>query len=1030
MNKRLLLLVLFLFLGVGSELLAQGASTTSSIVGKISDKAGSGLPSATVLAIHQPTGTTYGVTTRQDGKYNLTGLKVGGPYSVSITYVGYEKQELNLGYLALGQVLTLDVSLSESSIQTSTVLIEAGRSSVLNSGKTGAATGVSNEQIQKLPTISRSFQDFSKLSPLFSGSSLSAAGRNSRLNNIQLDGTQYNDLFGLGSTGAPGGQANTNPISLDAIDEFQVVLAPFDVRFSGFTGGGINAITRSGTNVYTGSVYYYMRNQDFAGKSPDAAKTKLSNFSDNQIGFRVGGPIIQDNLFFFVNGEVTDRVQPAINLPLSNAANFFKLDSAASFLTRVLKDTFGYNPGAYLGELDRERPSMKLFARIDYNLSSAHKLTLRNNLVSASDDIIDRTSRISFADQMYTFESLTNSTVLQLNSTLSNEMSNELNIGYTIIRDKRSVENKFPTIRVKTPISGTDMYAGTEQFSIANGLDQDIFEITDNFSYYLGDHIFTVGTHNEFFTFSNLFIRNFYGYYEFNSVQDLYQRKPSRYEYRYSLTGDPKQPAKFGAVQWGFYAQDEWTVLPTLRMNIGVRLDIPTFPDAPAQNDSVTKYFGDKGYSTSKVPSGNILFSPRLGFNWDLLGDRSTIIRGGVGVFTGRVPYVWISNQYSNTGVEFADISKTTPGFFVTDVNAQPKAGTSGLTAGSSTEINITDPDFKLPQVFRLNLGVDQKLPFNFTGSVDVLYTKSVNDPIYEDLNISGITDTLKDGRYYWGKRAASYFQRVMLLKNYSDASQTNISAQIQGEPIDNLNLNLGYAFGSAQDRNSVTSSQARSQFRYNLVPGNPNDPPLTTSNFEIRNRLFAAISYSYEWYPNAVTTISLFYNGQSGRPYSYFINGDVNGDGHDANDLLYIPSDLTDLNDKYIMTASEATLFLSYIERDEYLKENKGKIAERNGSREPWSEQIDLRLSQEVPSIMGHKFEITLDILNVANLINGDWGHLKYVPNQSDALLRLTSFDAATNKLKVTYSDKVDPLQKDNLLSRWQMQLGVRYTF
>jgi len=262
-----------------------------------------------------------------------------------------------------------------------------------------------------------------------------------------------------------------------------------------------------------------------------------------------------------VNGEVTDRVQPAINLALNNTSNYFKLDSAASFLTQVLKDTFGYDPGAYRGELDRNRPSLKLFARLDYNLSRDHKLTFRNNLVDASDDIIDRTSRISFADNMYTFESMTNSSVLQLNSTLGNEMSNELTVGYTIIRDKRTVDKKFPAIRVKTPISGTDMYAGTEQYSIANSLDQDIFEITDNFSYYLGDHIITAGTHNEFFTFSNLFIRNFYGYYEFNSVQDLYQKKPSRYEYRYSLTADPRQPAKFGAVQWGFYAQDEWTLL-------------------------------------------------------------------------------------------------------------------------------------------------------------------------------------------------------------------------------------------------------------------------------------------------------------------------------------------------------------------------------------------------------------------------------------------------------------------------------------
>ncbi|MBI2416337.1 MAG: TonB-dependent receptor [Ignavibacteriales bacterium] len=1040
MHKKLMFIALLLALVLPlKQVVAQGTTTSASVVGTVLDAQGNPLPGATVMAVHKPSGTIFGTSTRADGKYTLQNVRVGGPYEISCSFVGFNKFEESVKYLALSQVLTLNIRLAETNMQLQEMTVLGTKDPILNSGRTGAATSVSKEQIEKLPTINRSFQDFSKLSPLFSGSSLSAGGRNSKLNNIQLDGTQYNDMFGLGTSGTPGGQANTNPISLDAIQEFQVVIAPFDVRQSGFTGGGINAITKSGTNTYEGSVYFYDRNQDFVGKSPNAAKKKYAEFSEYQTGFRVGGPIMQDKLFFFVNGELTKKKTPNSNAALSTA-NASVLQGYANQISTFLRDSLGYNPGT-VDPYTANRPSQKLFFRFDYNLAENHNLTFRNNYVSADDDILQRYDRVSFDDRLYIFKNNTNSSVLQLTSTFGNQMANELIVGYTRIRDEREVDKAFPSLRIKTTVTGTDIYAGTEEFSIANRLDQDIFEITNNFSYYMGDHVMTAGIHFESFSFANLFIRNFYGNYTFNSVNDFLARKAASYSYRYSKTGEARFAPEFNAAQFGFYVQDEWSIMAGLKINAGLRFDIPTFPDAPAKNDSVAKYFGAQGLGTDVLPKSNILFSPRFGFNWDVFNDKTTMVRGGVGVFTGKIPYVWISNQYSNTGIEFADISKNNPKFFITDPNSQPKAGAivngDTVAAGGSTEINITDPDFKMPQVLRFNLGVDQKLPMNLTGTFDYMYSKSLNDVLYKDLNIGAPVSYLKDGRpVYTGSRIQSkYFQRVMYLTNTNEGYQSSISAQVQGEVLPGLNTNVAYALGTAKDYNSVTSSQAQSQFRYNPISGNPNDPKLTTSNFEIKHRILLSVSYDVEFIESYKTTFTVFYNGQSGRPFSYIYSNDANGDGHDQNDMIYVPAN----KDEYIYVASTpaaaatmADQFWAYVERDDYLKDHKGQIMERNAAREPWAQQWDFRVAQQIPipSLTGQSLEISLDILNVANLLNSDWGWLKQVSNQSNALLSYSGVDATTGKSKVVFTNKQDPYVVNDLLSRFQMQLGLRYNF
>jgi len=1058
--KKLLFEMLFIgvFFGILQVSLAQGI-TTASINGKVSALDGEALPSASVMAVHLPTGTVYGTTTRLDGKYNLTGLKTGGPYKVTVSFVGYKTQSTENVYLELAQNLQINFKMPEAAVTLNELTVTAEKSAILSQARTGAAQNVSEKSMQEIPTTSRDFQSFSKLSPLFSGSGLGAAGRSSRYNNIQIDGTQYNDLFGLGSTGTPGGQSGTNPISLDAISEFQVVIAPYDVRQGGFTGGGINAITRSGTNNYHGSVYGFGRNQNYAGQytAYSNVKTKkLDEFKDYQFGFRVGGPIIKDQLFFFVNGEKTIYSYPQPNLSLDNGFGGNTPDQLKA-LGQQFVDSLAKR-GFSAGSPDLpifEQPSTKLFVRLDYNLAENHKLTIRNNFVDAGSDKLYNyrsVSNLLFSTQPYLMSNMTNSLVAQLNSTFGNDMSNELVIGYTTIRDKRHGKTAdAPEILIKE-LNGTfSMFAGPDRYSSANKLDQDIFEITDNFSYYLGDHVFTVGTHNEFFSFSNLFARAAFGYYEYNSLSDFMNDKISFYQRVYSRFGDQRDPsavpaAEFSVNQFGFYAQDEWTVLPTLKITAGVRVDIPTIPSTPAKNDSLPLYFPQ--YRTDQIPSGNMLWSPRLGFNWDVSGDRTTQVRGGVGIFTGRIPYVWMSNNFGNTGMFTAEVRNSGQGIiFNPDPKSQYIAGDPGTGSPRlQSEIDIADPNLKLPQVMRFNLGVDQQLICGFVGTAEFLYTKNINEMLYRKGNLKDPAGTIADGRtkYQGNNSGGGNFLDIMELYNTSSGYQYNLMFQLQRNVERGVSINTAYTFGQAKDKNSLNSSQAQSQMRYNPIDMDPNNPSLTTSQWEVKHRVFASVSYAHEFFQNAPTTISLFYNGQSGSPFSFIVNGDLNGDGFDKNDLFYIPKDANDIlvgsisGGNFVPATAAGTTAAdldAFIQNDEYLSKNRGKISERNGAREKWQQYLDMRITQDIPDLWGMgTFQVSLDILNLPNLLSSSWGKVEnaglgtyelvtlkgFVTNNGVANTPVYSFSKRSNNSVYTISD---------IASRWRMQLGVRYT-
>ena len=728
----LLLLLLTAHLGWG-----QGA-TTASLNGAVTDAKGEPLPGATVLAIHTPTNTQYGVGTNADGRYNIQGMRVGGPYTIRVSFVGYQDVTKTGIVLALGETLRLDIPLSSSATELGNVVVTGRADPVINAGRTGAETNVSRAQINQLPTLNRNLNDFTRLTPQAAGGgSSSFGGANNRYNNITIDGAVNNDVFGLATSGTPGGQAGTNPIALDAIEQIQVVLAPYDVTLGSFTGAGVNAITRSGNNDFSASIYGFGRNQNTIGKSVTEPRVAADKFSNYQTGFRVGGPIVKDKVFFFLNGEIARVNTPLGYLPGgpdSRASN----DVINSIRTAALTSRYGnYDPGT-VGDVNQLTESNKIFGRLDFNLSENNTLTIRHNFVKAFTDNITRTgTNVRFSNNAYRFSNLTNSTVAELNSRFAGGFSNKLILTYTAIRDSRDVVGAAgPAYQISE--GGVTYSLGQERSSVANQLDQDIIEVTDNLTKSVGKHTITLGTHNEGFKFRNLFLNNGAGYYTFSSLANFQAGNASLVQASYP-TADGGE-AKFKAAQLGFYAQDEYTPTENLRLTLGMRIDVPVFFDKPGNNEGVATQFGQQ-YHTSNTPNGQVLYSPRIGFNWDVNNDSKVQLRGGTGIFSGRVPFVWISNSYTNSGLIQGSVSQNSTGtgaatqYLPVYTNINDIA--TKFSPVSTTQINLVSDNFKLPQVWRSNLAVDFRLPGDIVATLEGIYSKTVNDIYYKDINLT-----------------------------------------------------------------------------------------------------------------------------------------------------------------------------------------------------------------------------------------------------------------------------------------------------
>ena len=1051
MKTRFVHIFLFLLLALG----VQAQVTTSSMVGKVTDDKGEALIGATIVATHVPSGTTYGTVTNENGSYSLNNLRVGGPYNVVFSYVGYTETQENNVYLSLGQEFILNTKVSETGVALSEITVVGTKDNILNSKRTGASTNINKRQLETMPSLSRSLSDFTRLTPQANGSSF--GGANNRFNNITIDGAVNNDVFGLSGSGAPGGQANTQPISIDAIQELQVVLAPYDVTYGNFTGGGVNAVTRSGTNNTEGSVYFFTRNQNTIGKSV-LTNLKATEFKNNQMGFRLGGALIKNKLFYFVNAEV-GRISTPTTFNAGETGSSISL-ATAELIAKTAKEKWNYDVGSY-GVINTLTENNKFLVKFDYNINKNHQISLRNNYIKAFDDNMSRSGTFfRFGNNAYKFNNSQNITVAELRSKITNTISNNLIVGYSIIRDNRETQGSlFPQITINN-IDGkstNSVQFGSERSSTANELDQDIFEITDNVKFSKGNHQFTIGTHNEFFKFRNLFINNYNGRWDFNNVQDFVDNKPSRARATYSIVPGVDQPsAQFSAMQLGFYVQDEYKVSTKLKATIGLRLDVPIISDKPLLNTDIdtTSAFGD--LTTSNTPSGQLLWSPRLGFNYDASEDRSLQIRGGVGIFTGRVPFVWLSNQFSNSGKLFGTVdikdNANTPTNEVNNNNGfepiianQKNVG----TAAKTVEVNLVSKDFKLPQVLRFNLATDIKLPYGIIATLEGIYSKTLNNVVYSDINLKNSVAKIDTSYSHGADTRALYkssdkvnkaFTNVILLSNTNEGFNYSLTGQLSKQFDNGFSAMAAYTYGQAKSINDGASSTALSNWEFVQTSSAANNPDLAISNFQLAHRLIGALSYTFKYGRNEAfgTGINIFYAGRSGNHFSYIYNSssDFNGDGAFSNDLIYVPKSISEINLlPYTVggvTTSPADQWASlnaFIENDPYLKSRRGQFAERNGAVTPWEHQVDLRIIQDLGTNIGNKkhgLQLTFDIFNFTNLLNKDWGRQYFVSNQALSLLNID-----TAKKGFTYRN-TNPVgwSVSDFASRWQAQIGVRYTF
>lgn len=1053
-----------------SSFAIQAQVTTASLAGKVVDANKDFLPGAIITAKHEPSGTRYNSVSDVNGQFLMQGMRTGGPYVVEVTLLGYSKFIQKALTLQLGETQNITVTLSTDDKLLDEVVVTS-KLSQFDTKKTGAAINFNKEKIENMPSISRSIYDITRLTPqaVTSGSGMSFAGSNNRYNSFQIDGSVNNDVFGLASSGTNGGQSGANPISLDAIEEIQVVIAPFDVRQSGFTGGGINAITKSGTNTVHGSVYGYYNNQDFvgktAGKDVDDRK-KLSEQSKKTYGFSIGGPIVKNKLFIFANAEQEKETYPS-SYNVGDGSSITK-EEADKVMSHLKSLTGGYDGGGFSPQ-DIDTKSTKFLTRLDWNISSNHKATVRYSYLDAKKLNFSNTAKaLRFNDNGYNMNNKTNSFVAELNSNLSSSVFNEFRIAYTRVRDYREVMGQaLPYVKINLENSRS-IELGTERYSPANSLDQDIWALTNNTTWSTGNHVFTFGTHNELFKMRNLFIRENFGSYVYNSLDDFMTvgtaNEVAPYEYNYSfsredVTGSKDWAPTFKSMQLGFYAQDEWKVSDFLKLTYGLRIDIPIFFDKPGKNEkfnssSIAKEYG---VATNKMPKSQPLFSPRIGFRWNADEQGSTIIRGGAGIFTGRIPFVWLSNNYSNTGIEYSrtrlqskDMAAAVKDGF--KFQADPTKQYTPSNAMSS-EIDVVDKDFKFPQVLRFNLALEKQFGDGFKATLEGLYSKTLNNILYKNLVVQESGKTLNNG----GDRRPLYetltnpatkelytkdYTGVIYLTNTNKGYTYSVTGKIEKDFDFGLSTMLAYTFGRSKAMNDGTSSQALSNWSYNENWRGPNNPELSYSDFDTPHRIVGSVSYRKEYAKNFATTVSLFYNGQSGANYSLAYRNNMNNDGVSGNDVLYIPTDSELSNMKFKDLTSNGTTITGDEQRKalgEWINENKdlrsikGKYAERNSLRTAFEHHFDFHIAQDFYiNVNGrrHTLQVNFDILNVGNLLNHAWG-LYNSPGYSYTPITVASVDGdGVPTFQFTKPAGKNLYGISDYSSRWRSQIGVRYIF
>ena len=1075
------LLKLFFVLAVlfcaNPNIYAQG-NTNSSISGNVYDKDSQTLPGASILAVHTPSGTRYSASTDGTGNFSISNMRVGGPYKVTITFVGFSNFVDNDVYLQLGENKTFKVVLAEESNELQEVVVRTSRDNTFNSQRTGAQTVINSDKIKALPSLSRNISDFARLTPsaqLRGDDVLSIGGQNNRFNAIYIDGAVSNDVFGLAANGTNGGQTGVSPISIDAIEQFQVSVAPYDVKLSGFAGGAISAITRSGTNNFEGSAYFLNRDESLAAKTPPSlagtnGRQKLADFSAQTYGVRAGGAIVKDKLFYFVNYEKQDNETPQ---PFE-LSTYTGLSGNRLGELRTKLATYGYDPGSFENNV-RTLVSDKIIGKLDWNINDNHKLSFKHSYVKAEQFSPSRSSAtaISFINGSQLFNSVTNSTSLELNSRFGNKFSNNLVVAYTsVVDDRDAAGDPFPTVQIFDG-ANQSIFFGAEGFSTANLLDQKILTITDNFEINVGMNKITIGTHNEFSQSKNVFFGNNFGSYRYANLDAfLNDQKPNRYILNYSLIGgsgdDSQGAAEFGTKQFGFYLQNDMRLSNNFKLSYGVRVDVPVWEDGLGNSDFNNRTIplleaAGKNLQDARVGEGintTAHFAPRVGFNYDVNGKKSTQIRGGVGVFTSRLPLVWPGGTYNNNGVTQGAIQITSaaqmPVFNPNpSVDSQlsplpasfPRPG-SGRTGGN---IDLFAKDFKLPQVFKASFAVDQKLPLGLVLTSEITYNDNISAVKYEDLNIADASSNLTGAdtrpRYNANVRVDQSYLGIYLGSNTSEGKAYNVAFTLtknfRSDFIDG-NISGTYSYGKSTVLMDATSSQNSSQFRNNETVNGANFLTLSRSDFDPGRRIVSNGNATLKWSKFTKSRIGFFYEGAQGTPISYVYNdaGRLLQDTFSNSALIYVPAAKSEINlvsTTNGLTADQQWDALSaFIEGNDYLRSRKGDYAERNGDRLKTTHVVDLKFAQEFTINVGkkkHTLEFTADVFNFTNLLNKNWGKRYFTSNDQVQLLQQVGFLPGTN----TPTFRYNPVVADNInqvddvglnSSRWQMQTGVRYTF
>jgi len=1058
--------------------------TTAAMSGVVAAKDGTPLADATIVAVHVPSGTQYRAVTRAGGAYNVPNMRVGGPYRVTATRIGYKSHAQDGVFLSLGQDLRVDFALEPQAIELEAVEAAGQRDPVLNPGRTGAATFIDPEKVALLPSIKRSTRDLIRVDPRNDGN-YSFSGRNWLYNNISLDGSYFNNPFGLDDP-APGGQTDAEPVPYDAVAQVQVSVAPFDVRQGGFTGANVNTVTKSGTNEFHGSAYTFGRNQDLLGNTVRGQPVVANpNLSFIQAGGSLGGPLVHDKLFFFVNGEIVRSDNPGSDfVASSNGSSGFGISrvdaTIMDSIRRRMISAYNYDPGPYQGYL-HHTDNDKFIAKLDWNVNASNTLSFRWDYLKAKRDLpphpfvlsFNNTGRgpnessLPFYKSGYAINNHLHSFALELNSR-TRGLANRFFASYNRFRDFRQpFSEDFPTIEIgEAGVTYTTV--GHEPFSIHNILDQDVWQFTDNVSLFRGRHVFTVGANFESFSFFNSFniFRDgvFFLPYTippgstFSSLSDFFNAtdpsNPNQKDFRAMIGTGPYKGEDMSVGQLGFYAQDEYPASDRLNLTYGLRVDFPIYSTTPVDNQfsrSLTALDQNRQPETvdqSQLPGAKPLFAPRVGFNWNAVGDRHTQVRGGTGIFTGRVPFVWIGNVISNPGA---------------NSNLFPAAGAplrpqgpakDSSTLAQSFDVNAVAPNFKWPQVWTTDLAIDQELGGGLLGTLEVIYGKDIHAIVMRNADLVAPVRSLPapDGRPYFGGAGSNSLNPTLggagiyVLDNTSAGHSLNITAQLRKNFAAGVTASLGYSFTDA--KNNLKSTEIASVLWQNEpVKGDPNNPELGYSEFGARHRIVGSATYTKSWSPTLKTRIGLFleaaqgnrFAGAGGNRYSFIYSGDVNGDGQAGNDLIYIPRSQSEIQldpcpsgcGANVSAAQQWTALNAFISQDGYLNSHRGQIADRFGEPNPWYNDVDLRILQEFAIQTGaqrHGFELSLDILNVGHLLNSSWGVRKVASAAATSPLKLVRFDGTGAPVFNFTGPSQTFIDDASLLSRWQMQLGLRY--